>query len=287
VNSHTPIATLVIAGITTFLSIRAFRDSRLKDRLIFHPESILAGREYHRLVTCSFLHADWMHLVMNMVTLVLFGDALEPLFGASRVVIIYVSGVVGGSLLSLYLHRHHEYYALGASGGVCGILFSSIFLLPGGEIRSMMVPFGIPGWLYAILFLVFEFRGLRRQESNIGHDAHLGGAIVGLLVTTAMYPAIVRMSPWLYAIVLTLCLVMFLYFWKNPTQLPISAFLSSRRSRPAPKPRAATPTAEEIDAILDKVSRHGIQSLTAEEKRTLHRASGKAADATAAAAAED
>ena len=277
-TSYTPVATLVVAAITAFVSIRAFRDPRWKDWLIFHPPSILAGREYHRIVTSGFLHADWIHLVMNLLTFVVFGNTLEPMLGGTRLLAIYFAGIVGGSLLSLYLHRHHDYHALGASGGVCGVLFASIFLLPDGEIRSMMVPFGIPSWLYAILFLVFEFQGARRQESNIGHDAHLGGAAVGLLVATAMYPEIVRLSPWLYAAVLSLCVGMFFYFWKNPMHLPLDTFVT-KSSRPTRKHAHAEPTSEEVDAILDKVSENGIQSLTAEEQAILRRASGKPADA--------
>ncbi|PYI89212.1 MAG: hypothetical protein DME26_01700 [Verrucomicrobia bacterium] len=161
------------------------------------PQGVLSRRHVRfpsrRLATPDFQHADAL-LVWSFLT-------------------VYFASVIGGSLLSLYLHRNHEYYALGASGGVCGIVFASIFLFPGGDVFMMFIPVGIPSWLYAILFLLGEFVGVRTQRTNIGHDAHLGGAIIGLLTTTAYYPEIVTWSPRLYAAVMGLTLVMFVYFW--------------------------------------------------------------------------
>jgi len=119
-----PIATVLIIIATGVISVLAFKDGALRDRLIFSPQAILANREYYRTVTSAFLHADWQHLFFNMVSLGLFGQIMEPAIGIGRFVLIYFASIIGGSLLSLYLHRHHEYFALGASGGVCGIVFS-------------------------------------------------------------------------------------------------------------------------------------------------------------------
>lgn len=273
-DENISIATIGLIGLTCVISIRAFRDPGLQERLIFCPEWILARREYYRLVTSAFLHADGRHLLFNMLTLFLFGQDMEAAIGLMRFLVIYFAGVIGGSLVSLYLHRHHEYFALGASGGVCGIVFSSIFLFPGGDIYFMFIPIGIPSWLYAILFLLSEFFGVRRQRSNIGHDAHLGGAIIGLLTTTAFFPQIVSLSPWLYATVMGLTFVMFVIYWRNPMNLPLSAFFtktsrSPRRNQPQP------PSASEIDAILEKISRNGLDSLTDKERSILKQASKK------------
>jgi membrane associated rhomboid family serine protease len=269
-----PIATILIIIATSVVSFLAFKDNALKSRLIFSPRAILADKEYYRVVTSAFLHADWQHLFFNMISLGLFGQTMEPVVGIERFVLIYFAGIIGGSLLSLYLHRHHEYFALGASGGVCGIVFSSIFLFPGESIGALFLPFGIPGWLYAMLFLGSEFYGGRRQQTNIGHDAHLGGAIIGLLTATALFPEIVRWSPWLYAMVVVLTLGMFVYFWKNPLNLPL-ANRFGRESAPREKLRKSGPNAEKVDAVLEKVSREGIQSLTKRERDILEKASRK------------
>jgi len=183
-----PIATLLIVIVTGVVSFLAFNNGVLKDKLIFSPQSILADKEYYRVVTSAFLHADWQHLFFNMFSLYLFAENMEPAIGPGRFALIYFASIIGGSLLSLYLHRHHEYFSLGASGGV---LRNHLFIgisIPGSRIYFFFVPIGIPGWLYAILFLVSEFYGGRAKRTNIGHDAHLGGAIVGLLTTTALFP---------------------------------------------------------------------------------------------------
>ena len=134
----------------------------------------------------------------------------------------------------------------------------------------------IPAWLYAILFLLAEFHGVRTKRDNIGHDAHLGGAIIGLLTITAMYPYIVRQSPFLYAIVMTLTVGMFVYFWRNPMFLPLSSFFGSEdASTIEPQKRVAgeRPTDAEVDAVLDKIAREGLQSLSPEEQEILKAAS--------------
>lgn len=269
---ETPIATLLLILVTGVVSVPAFSNFVLRDKLIFSSHAILAGKEYHRLVTSAFLHADWQHLVFNMFSLYCFGQTMEPAIGILRFLLIYFASIVGGGLLSLYLHRNHDYFSLGASGGVCGIIFSSVFLFPGIAINFFLLPVQVPGWLYAILFLVYEFYSGRRQRTNIGHDAHLGGAMVGLLTTTGLFPEIVRWSPRLYAAVMGLTLIMLIYFWQNPLNLPLRVFLEGwgRRWTQIRKP-SSTPA--EVDAILEKVSREGIQSLTKKERQILENAS--------------
>ena len=98
----------------------------------------------------------------------------------------------GGSLLALYVHRHHQYRAYGASGGVCGIIFAYLLLLPGASISPFFFPVAIPGWLYALAFLLGSFFALKVGRDNVGHDAHLGGAIIGFVIAAALEPAAVR-----------------------------------------------------------------------------------------------
>src|SRR5258708_14045119 len=130
-----------------------------------------------------------------MISLYLFGRYIELLVGVPKFLAIYLGAILGGSLLSLWIHRHHEYRAYGASGGVCGIIFAYIFLFPGGGVGMFPFPYEIPGWLYAIAFVLGSFYGMKAQRDNIGHDAHLGGAIIGLVIAAAFNPWIIRHSP--------------------------------------------------------------------------------------------
>lgn len=278
-------ATLAIIILTTLVSWKAFGDRVFLEKLIFRPERILAGKEYYRVVTAGFLHGDWPHLFMNMFSLYLFGSHLELLFGVGRYLLIYFGSIAGGYALSLWLHRHHDYSALGASGGVCGVLFAYIFLFPGGGIRMFLFPFEIPAWLFAILFLLAEFFGIGgRYGDNIGHDAHLGGAILGLLLTAGMFPYIVEQSPKLFFAVLGLSGALLAYLIMNPMLLSPrtiwSAYLESRRNRAERKLNRFTPKRRfeesgRMDALLEKISRDGFQSLSEEEKAFLRRMSRK------------
>jgi membrane associated rhomboid family serine protease len=275
---YAPIAwcTIVLMVATGTVSWLAFQHRWIEERYIFQPEAILAGKEYYRLVTSAFLHAGWGHLILNMVTLYAFGRWLEWGLGRFDFLLVYFGSVVGGSLLSLFIHRHHDYLAYGASGGVCGIVFAYILLFPGGGIY-MYFAVPIPGWLYAIAFLVGSWIALRRARDNIGHDAHLGGAIVGLLIAAALRPEAVRQNWLVFLIVLGAAAALLGYLWINPHLLPVSPFAGlpfrvSRRSQPRPTRRSAEPN---LDAILEKIARSGVSSLTTAERTALERASAK------------
>jgi membrane associated rhomboid family serine protease len=274
----TPIATITLVVITCLVSFAGFRDSSFESRLIFSPQRILAFKEGWRLITSGFLHANGAHLFFNMFSLYAFGRWIEPHFGYGPFLIIYFSSIVGGNLLALFLHRHHEYLAYGASGGVCGIIYAYIFLFPGSDIMFFL-PIYMPAWLYAVLYLGMTFWALRRGKDNIGHDAHLGGAIVGLLVTTALYPDIMRHSPWLYAAVLGLSIGMLSLLIIHPLHLPGNSFelpyLQRSKPKPPPPPPRSEPTSDEVNRILDKISKSGMQSLTKSEHDTLQKASKK------------
>jgi hypothetical protein len=205
-----------------------------------------------------------------------FGRHIELWLGVTPLLAIYFASIVGGSLLSLFLHRHHIYKAYGASGGVCGIIYAYIFLFPDSGIYVLPLPFAIPAWIYAIAYLLLSFYGINRANDNIGHDAHLGGAIIGLLTATALYPNIVTESPRLYAAVMILSLGMFVFLLKYPLFLSLKSFTprrpALRRTVPPPK-RKEEP--EDLNAILEKISRSGMQTLTEAEHKALLNASQK------------
>jgi membrane associated rhomboid family serine protease len=269
--------TLLLIAVTCAVSYAGFLKPAVVRRYIFNPESILADKEYYRLVTAAFLHADGRHLFFNMLSLFLFGSTLELVFGQAEFLAIYFGAVVGGSLLSLYVHRHHQYLAYGASGGVCGILFAYILLFPGANIVAFMFPVPVPGWLYAIGYMLVSFYGLKENRGNVGHDAHLGGAVIGFLIAAGMNPDAVRAHVGVFLAVLGLAVALLIYLWMNPMFLPLSAFLERPkrwRQPPTGMPKHRRESLQ-VDAILEKISQRGFESLTAEEKAVLGEVSGK------------
>jgi membrane associated rhomboid family serine protease len=206
-------ASIAIIAITVYFSVKGFSSSAFLNRYLFSTREILEDRQYYRILTSGALHADWVHLLFNMFSLYSFGSAIELLFGRVTFLATYLAGIIGGNILALILHRKETYRALGASGGVCGVIFACIFLLPGTSVQMFFIPIPIPASIYAILFMLISYFGVRSQFGNIGHDAHLGGAIIGLLTATAFQPSIVPQNPVLYPaiIVLAISLMILLY----------------------------------------------------------------------------
>ena len=268
-------ATIVVLVITGLASLIAFQRPDLKDRWIFDPRAILAHKQYERMLTSGLIHANWLHFGINAFSFYSFGQSIELIYGIRTLLLIYCSSILGGSLLSLVIHRNEDYRALGASGGVCGVIFASIFLLPGASITMFPLPVGVPAYLYAVLFLFGSFMAHRSRSDNIGHDAHLGGAIVGLLVATGLYPTLVLAAPWMFAAVLglSLCILAALIF--NPLHLTSWRVWRTRapsgdeRSRRYAHNRARNERLSRMDELLDKVSKRGIQNLSSSERREL------------------
>src|SRR5690242_3010462 len=100
-----PVVTFVLIAVTCAFSYQGFKSWDFTQKYIFHPQAILAGKEYHRLISSAFLHADWRHLIFNMVSLYLFGSGLEMYLGKGSFLLIYFGSILGGDLLSLYVHR--------------------------------------------------------------------------------------------------------------------------------------------------------------------------------------
>ena len=212
-NEPLALVNIAIIAATAYFSYRGFTTPGFLDRYLFSTPEILEDKQYYRILTSGALHADWVHLIFNMFSLYSFGSAIELLFGRVTFLAIYLAGIIGGNILALILHRKEYYRALGASGGVCGVIFACIFLLPGTSVYIFFIPFPIPASIYAIVFMLVSYFGVRSQFGNIGHDAHLGGAVIGLLTATVFHPWIVPENPVLYPaiIVLATALMILLY----------------------------------------------------------------------------
>jgi membrane associated rhomboid family serine protease len=273
------LATVIILLLTSAVTVSAFFRPRLKDRLMFDPRAILAEKQFERMLTSGLIHADWRHLLFNAFSFFSFAMAIETMFGWATLLLIYCASIIGGSLLSLVIHRHHEYRALGASGGVCGVIFAYIFLLPGCPIVFFLLPVPIPALAYAVVFLVVSFVAHRRQSDNIGHDAHLGGAIIGLLTAAAMFPKMIFAAPGTFAVVLGVSLVILALLVLDPMHLMfrrdgVSASTDNgERSRRYRENSDRNRKLAEVDDLLEKVSRGGIENLSAGQRKKLEQLS--------------
>ncbi len=187
-----PYVTYAIIACTVVLSIIGFGNRRLFEKNLFSVRAIIVDKELYRLITSQFFHANWAHLLFNMISLYSFGDLMERKFGPGLIAALYAAGALCGDLLALAIRRRNlNYSAVGASGAVCAVIFSSIFLLPGGSIYILPFPVPLPSWVYAVLFMVVSLYGIGRGGSLIGHDAHIGGALAGIIGAVIYNPAVV------------------------------------------------------------------------------------------------
>lgn len=172
------VVTIVIIVINLAISFKGFQDEVFKVKYFFNIGGIQRGEQY-RFLTSGFLHADQQHLLFNMLTLFFFAHTVVFSLGWVSFLIIYISSLLAANFLSYLIHKNeYQYSALGASGAVSGIIYSAILLDP-----SMRIYFGIPGWVFGIGYLVYSFYGMKKLNDNIGHDAHFGGAVAGVLIT--------------------------------------------------------------------------------------------------------
>lgn len=200
------------------VSAKGFNDYVFLDRYKFQVGRAL-GAEKFRLFTSGFLHVDMMHLLFNMYALYLFGDIVAKILGTDDFVIIYIVSLLAGNLYSLIYHKDEPYYsAVGASGAVSGILYSSILLYPAMELYLFFIPIPIPGYVFALGYILYSIYGMKKQLGNIGHAAHLGGAIGGFAVTLLLNPVLFSANTSLI-VILAIPILLVLFFGNRLKQL--------------------------------------------------------------------
>ena len=184
--------TLIIVAITVIVSIAAFSNVDLLNKLILWPRQMNSPAEYYRFITSGFIHADWNHLFFNMFALYFFGENIENGLGISGALFlaIYISGIVLSSIPSFVKNRNNSYYrSLGASGGVSTIVFMTIYFFPWSKISLMFIPIGIPAILFAVLYLIYSVVMSKRGVGNVNHDVHIWGSIYGLIIAAIVDPS--------------------------------------------------------------------------------------------------
>ncbi|MCB0481753.1 MAG: rhomboid family intramembrane serine protease [Flavobacteriales bacterium] len=188
--------TLVIIILTALVSASAFGNRELFYRFSFSPYQVKHRSEWWRLLTHAVIHADWMHLIVNMFVLFNFGRLVELYFdglflekGVFFYILLYVGGVAFASIPGLKKQGDNAHYnAVGASGAVSAVLFTSIILQPMSKIYIMFIPIGIPAFIFGPLYIGLEIYLDKRSGDNVAHDAHYWGAFFGFLFPIVLEP---------------------------------------------------------------------------------------------------
>lgn len=203
------IVLLVIIGINVLMSWKGFEDMNFFRTYEFHIGSIQSG-DQKRMITSGFLHADIAHLAFNMIALYSFGNVIIETFGNLFFLTTYFASLLLGNLLTLYFHKHnYGYRAVGASGAVTGILYSAILMYPNMQISLFFIPIGIPAYIFGFIYLLYSIYGMKAQNDNIGHTAHIGGALAGFAFTLFKVPSLFVTNT--FIVVLLLIPIVFLF----------------------------------------------------------------------------
>jgi membrane associated rhomboid family serine protease len=187
--------TIILIAITVAVSYAAFKNPKLMDMLQFNASKIVHKKEYYRLITHAFIHANWEHLFVNMIVLLSFGRAIEMyftyIFGDRQILyyfLLYFGGILVSNIYALIKHRNNYFYnSVGASGAVSAVLFAAIFFDPWNKILFFFV-LPIPGIVFAGLYLVYSYQMSTKQKDNVAHDAHFLGAVFGFIFPVLLDP---------------------------------------------------------------------------------------------------
>jgi membrane associated rhomboid family serine protease len=157
---------------------------------VLRPYWLVRNSEYWRLLSSGFVHANFSHLFFNMLTFYFFAFALERRIGSTLFLALYVLGLLLSNLGTSYRHRNEpDYASLGASGAISAVLFAAIVYFPTSSLYIMPIPVPIPAPLFAVLYLAYSYYQSRHSTGRINHDAHIGGAITGLVFVAVTDPA--------------------------------------------------------------------------------------------------
>lgn len=187
--------TYFIIGVTVLVSYLAFQNHELMDRLQFNAAKVIHQKQYYRLITHAFIHANWSHLLVNMFVLFFFGRGIEQYFGyyfGNRATVyfllLYFGGILASNIWSLIKHQNNYYYnAVGASGAVSAMLFAFIFFNPWEKLYFFGI-LPIPGILFAVGYLFYSYQMSKKSNDNVAHDAHILGAIFGFVFPILLKP---------------------------------------------------------------------------------------------------
>ncbi|MCK6616554.1 MAG: rhomboid family intramembrane serine protease [Cyclobacteriaceae bacterium] len=225
------------------------------------------------LLTYMFSHSVWdiFHILFNMLVLYWFGRVFVEYLGSDKLIALYVLGGLTGGISYLLLYNlNPEFFGkaemVGASGAIYAIVVGTATLLP--NYTFYLLFFGPVRIKYIAIFYVVLSVLYVRQGVNLGGNiAHLGGALIGFIYMKQLQAG-VNWGGWI-----TTTIYWFTDLFKNKPKVKVT--YRSEDARPPRKQNAGKVPQEEIDAILDKISDRGYESLTKEEKEKLFNASKK------------
>lgn len=174
---------ILLIGVNVLVSYKGFNDRAFFSKYMFQIGRIQQG-ENIRMISSAFLHADVTHLIFNMLTLYIFAPIVINYFNPIVFLIIYFLSLLAGNFFTLNQHKNEpNYSAIGASGAVTGIVYGSIVIYPEMSLYLFFIPIPIPAYIFAIGYILYSLYGMRKQLGMIGHSAHIGGAVGGLIAT--------------------------------------------------------------------------------------------------------
>lgn len=187
------IITITIIAITAITSFLAFSNRDLMRKFIFNPYTAYHEKQYYRFLSHGFIHADWAHLIFNMVTFYFFAERVLVEFNSVWLFLaFYLSAIIVASSRTFFKYKNQpEYNSLGASGGVSAILMASVLFDPTTKLIIFPIPIGIPGYVFALFYLAYSQFMSKWSLDNINHDAHLLGAVYGILFPIIIRPGVV------------------------------------------------------------------------------------------------
>ncbi len=177
------IATIAITLLGMYVS------PAITERALLRPYFVQRQHQYERLITCGFVHADIPHLLFNMLTFYFFAFAIERYIGTPRFLLLYFAGLICSSAGTAFKHRNDpNYSSLGASGAILAVMFAAIVYFPHQSLILLPIPIPIPAPLFAVGYLIYSYYSARQSKGRVNHDAHIAGAITGLLFVAVTDP---------------------------------------------------------------------------------------------------
>jgi membrane associated rhomboid family serine protease len=190
-SNGAPAATLILIAIVAVSLVALYASPAFIERNLFRPYWLVRQCEYSTLITSAFVHADLAHLLFNAFTFWAFAFPLERAIGSKMFLLLYFFGMLASDAGTYFKHRHDSgYRTLGASGAILAVLFASIVHFPGASIFILPIPVPIPAPIFAVAYLAYTWYAARQGRGRINHDAHLSGAVAGVLFVAIAEPAV-------------------------------------------------------------------------------------------------